>query len=108
MKPHRAIVFALAVLLACVPAVADKHRDPLTADEVDKIRDATEVPEKRVKLYVQFAKARMLAIEQLRADSKLKSDRGKQIHDLLEDFNSIADELDSNIDMFARQKEDLR
>jgi len=108
MKLFRAALFALAVLVTCAPAHADKHRDPLTPSEVDQIRDATEVPEKRIKLYVQFAKARMLAIEQLRADNKLKSDRGKQIHDLLEDFNSLAEELDSNIDMFVRQKEDLR
>ena len=36
------------------------------------------------------------------------ADRGKRIHDLLEDFNYIADELDSNLDMYARQHSDMR
>jgi chromosome segregation ATPase len=106
MKLHRIIAFFL--LLTCSAAFADKHRDPLTNDEVEKIREVTDQPEKRILLYVQFAKARMLAIEQLRADNKLKTDRGKQIHDLLEDFTAIVDELDNNIDMFERQHEDLR
>lgn len=106
MKLHRIIAFML--LLACSAAYADKHRDPLTNDEVEKIREVTDQPEKRILLYVEFAKARMLAIEQLRADNKLKTDRGKQIHDLLEDFTTIVDELDNNIDMFDRQHEDMR
>lgn len=105
MKLHT--LLALVLLVTCAVAHADKRRDPLTENEVAKIRDATDEPEKRVKLYVQFAKARMMALEQVRADAKLK-DRGKQIHDLLEDFTTIADELDSNIDMFARQRDDLR
>jgi hypothetical protein len=111
MRLHRGVV--LFVLLACMlgmgsKAYADKHRDPLTNAEVDKIREASEEPPKRVLLYVEFAKARLLAIEQLRADTKLKTDRGKQIHDLLEDFTTIIDELDDNIDMYDRQHEDLR
>src|SRR5437870_3052608 len=100
MRLHRWLAFFL--LAACAVACADKRRDPLTEDEIAKIRDTTQEPQKRVMLYVQFAKARMLAIEQLRADNKLKAERGKQIHDLLEDFTTITDELDSNIDMFVR------
>ena len=105
MRIHRLLTVIL--LAACTLAHADKKRDPLTDAEVAQIRDTTQEPQKRVLLYVQFAKARMLAIEQVRADNKIK-DRGKQIHDLLEDFTTIADELDSNIDMFVRQREDLR
>ena len=105
MKPHRLIAFFL--LLSCL-GFAEKKRDPLTNEEVDKIRETTQEPEKRIPLYVQFAKTRLLAIEQLRADNKLKTDRGKQIHDLLEDFTTLADELDNNIDMYQRQHEDLR
>src|SRR5947209_3882748 len=105
MSVRRLVAFLL--LIACGVAFADRKRDPLTPEEVDKVRDATDIPDKRVLLYVEFAKARLLAIEQLRADNKIK-DRGKQIHDLLEDFASLADELDSNIDMFNRQHEDLR
>src|SRR5438309_2295271 len=105
MKPCRLV--AILLLIASF-ACADKKRDPLTNEEVDKIRETTQEPEKRIPLYVQFAKTRLLAIEQLRADNKLKTDRGKQIHDLLEDFTTLADELDNNLDMYQRQHDDLR
>src|ERR1041385_3117001 len=100
-------LIALFLLMSCGACVADKHRDPLTESKVDKIRELTDQPEKRILLYIEFTKARMLAIDQLRADNKIK-DRGKQIHDLLEDFTTLSDELDNNIDMFDRQHEDLR
>src|SRR5258706_7836797 len=106
MRWRGAIV--LFLLVAGTLSQADKRRDPLTEAEVAKIRDSSDEPQKRILLYVQYAKARLLAIEQLRADNKLKTDRGKQIHDLLEDFATISDELDSNVDMFQRQHEDLR
>lgn len=99
---------AAIVLCAAVYATADKKRDPLTATEVDKVRETAMEPEKRLPLYVEFAKARLMAIEQLRADNKLKTDRGKQIHDLLEDFTTLSDELDNNIDMFERKHQDMR
>ena len=106
MTLHKVLLIVL--LLAGVFARADKKRDPLTEAEVDKVRESAQEPEKRLPLYVQFAKARLMAIEQLRADNQLKIDRGKQIHDLLEDFTTLSDELDNNIDMFARQHQDMR
>lgn len=98
----------LFLFVACTAGFAEKKRDPLTDKEVDQIRETTQDPDKRIPLYIQFAKTRLLAIDQLRADMKLKADRGKQIHDLLEDFTTIADELDDNIDMYQRQHLDLR
>jgi ABC-type transporter Mla subunit MlaD len=45
--------------------------------------------------------------QQVQSDPKL-TDRPKQIHDLLEDFNYLTDQLDDNFDMFSRQKADFR
>ena len=106
MSFRRGLAFVL--LVTCAATWADKKRDPLTEKEVDQIRETTQEPDKRIPLYIQFAKTRLLAIEQLRADNKLKADRGKQIHDLLEDFTTITDELDDNIDMYQKQHTDLR
>jgi hypothetical protein len=101
---------AIVILLFClsVSSVAGSRRDPLTEAEVAQLRDTTQEPIKRIKLLVAFAKARMLAIDQVRGDSKMAAERGKQMHDLLEDFNYLAEELDSNVDMYARQHSDLR
>ena len=39
-------LMAFFLLWFARPHVADKHRDPLTNDEVDKIRELTDQPEK--------------------------------------------------------------
>lgn len=101
----------LLLLLACalaLPLSAQKKRDPLTPAEVDQLREHAQEPNKRLKAFVQFAKARLIAIEQLRGDPKLAKDRGKQLHNLLEDFDFIANELSDNVDMYDRQRHDLR
>jgi len=84
------------------------RRDPLTAPETDELREVAQEPVKRLKLYVKYGQARMTAIEQLRSDPKLAEDRGRQIHDLLEDFTNIVDELDDNVDMYHERGSDLR
>lgn len=102
MKNVCAIVLLAGALL---PAAAfAQHRDPLTDHETDQLRDSNYEPEKRIKLYLDFAKARLLAVDQLRSDPKPSPDRTQRIHDLLEDFGNIMDELDDNLDMYAKQR----
>ena len=99
MKTARKL-FVLLLLLLTVAAAA-KRRDPLTEAETDKLREVAMEPYKRMKLLIEFAEARLLAIDQMRSDPKLADGRGKKIHDLLEDFTAILDEINSNLDMFA-------
>lgn len=102
----RLIVLLITLLLANSFAFAGS-RDPLTPKEADELRDVKEFPNKRIELLIKFAKARMLAIQQVQSDPKL-TDRPQQLHDLLEDFNFLTDELDDNLDMYTRQKADFR
>ncbi len=99
----------LIVLLLVTAAAAQKqlHHDPLTDAEADEMREVAQEPEKRLKLVVKFAQARLQAIEQLRGDPKMAEGRGKQIHDLLSDFAELVDEIGDNEDMYARQKADI-
>lgn len=94
-------------LLLLTPFAFASGRDPLTPKEADDLRDAKELPNKRIELLIKYAKARMLAIQQVQSDPKL-TDRPQQLHDLLEDFNFLTDELDDNLDMYTRQKADFR
>jgi hypothetical protein len=92
----------LVVLLLLLTVVtAAKRRDPLTEAETDKLREVATEPFKRMKLLIEFAEARLLAIDQMRADPKLTEGRGQKVHDLLEDFTAILDEINSNLDMYA-------
>jgi hypothetical protein len=94
-------------LLVAALAAAQRHRDPFTQLEIDQIRDASWEPEQRLSLYVKFARARLVALEQMRSDPKTK-DRPRQTHDKLDDFLLIYDELNDNIDTYVDRKNDIR
>jgi hypothetical protein len=95
------------LLLAAVAAPAQRHRDPFTQLEIDEIRDASWEPQERLSLYVKFARARLVGLEQMRSDPKAK-ERTQQTHDKLEDFLLIYDELNGNIDTYLGRKDDIR
>ena len=61
----------------------------------------------RLALYVKFARARLVGMEQMRNNPKTK-DRAKQTHDRLDDFLLIYDELNDNIDTYIDRKNDIR
>ena len=94
-------------LIVSLSALAQRRRDPLTPPEIDQIRDASWEPRQRLTLYVQFARARLVKMEQVRSDPKIK-DRGQQTHDLLDDFQLLYDELNDNIDTYIDRKDDIR
>jgi uncharacterized coiled-coil DUF342 family protein len=97
------------VLLTVFPAVtlAQRHRDPLTQPEINQVRDTSWEPKLRLPLYVQFARARLVKLEEVRSDPKNK-DRAQQTHDLLDDFQLLYDELNDNIDTYVDRKNDIR
>jgi len=98
---------ALALLITVSTLTAQRRRDPLTQPEIDQIRDTSWEPKQRLPLYVEFARARLVKLEQMRSDPKTK-DRARQTHDLLDDFQLLYDELNDNIDTYADRKDDIR
>jgi hypothetical protein len=100
------ICVGLSALLSSA-AFAQRHRDPLTQPEIDQIRDASWEPRERLKLYVEFARSRLVKLEQMRSDPKVK-DRPKQTHDMLDDFVLLYDELNDNVDTYIDRRDDIR
>ena len=94
-------------LASLTPAQTNK-RDPMTDAEVDQMREAADYPNKRLELMVRFAKERIAMIELLQPDAESTATRPKQIHDYLEDFISLLDEIDDNIDMYQSHQTDMR
>src|SRR5712691_12512136 len=80
---------------------------PLSPAEIDQLRDTATEPELRLKLFIKFTRARLAALEQMRSDPK-GTDRGLKTHDQLEDFVSLYDELNDNIDTYVDRKDDIR
>lgn len=95
----------LILLLLAVSASARK-RDPLTPPEADQLREVAMEPYKRIKLLITFTEARLASIDQVRVDPKLGDVRGTRIHDLLEDFSSLMDEINDNLDQYETRKLD--
>lgn len=109
----------LLAALLLVPSLARARRhDPLTSDEIDQLREAALDPEKRLKLYADFARLRFTAIENARLPKKpdpVKPDAGRSdpedppsLHDLMEDFLAVYDEMDENIGMYEDRQADLQ
>ncbi len=95
-------------LFLLVPFVFAQHQhDPLSDAEIDQLRDTALDPVGRLKLYVEFARARLTAIDKARNDPKA-ADRAQQTHDKLQEFLDIYDEMDDNIDNFDKRGDDLR
>ena len=99
------LIAALATLPAPAPA---QKRDPLNQKEVDEMRESADWPNKRLEVMVKFARARINAVDELQANGKTAKDRPMQIHDLLEDFTALLDELQDNLEMYSTHKADMR
>src|SRR5207302_5683680 len=97
----------ICLLALTVGAFAQRRRDPLTQEEIGQVRDASWEPQQRLKLYVQFARDRLVKLEEMRNNPKTK-DRAQQTHDMLDDFLLIYDELNDNLDTYVDRKDDIR
>jgi hypothetical protein len=101
-----AVLMLACCLCALKPAIA-QEREPLNNKEIDELREAAQEPVKRLKLYIMFSGERLLNIDNLQGNHKADN-RGEQIHDLLQDFGTLIDEMDDNIDEYARRGQDMR
>lgn len=97
----RFLYLPLLVAALALPALAQKEF--LNDNEINEIREAQE-PDKRLKLYVDFAKARLDAVAKLIAADT--PDRGEAIHNNLYEYDRILHAIDLNADQ-AEKRRDL-
>src|SRR3954469_13575965 len=107
MNVYSKIVLGVCCTLALALPVAAQHRDPLNEAESDQLREVAQEPYKRLKLMIKFATERLDTVEAAQRDDKAKG-RGQRVHDALQDFRELVDELDDNIDDFVQKQSDLR
>ena len=116
MKPSQkrpALLPLLALsLLLCLLAPARAHaqaaEDTLSQKEVDTLRDTAFVPSDRILAFQQFLTDRGKRIAELVAKRRGHTDYGGDMHDILDQFGQIADELNDNLDEYSHQHRDVR
>ena len=103
MKRFSICVLAACAILTCaVPALAQK--DFLTENEIEKVREA-QVPSDRLKLYALFARQRLDQLQRLL--EKEKKGRSLAARELLEDYASIIDAIDTVSDDALKRGVDI-
>lgn len=101
-------VFLTAFVLLFTPILhAQKHEPALSETEVETLRETAYVASDRVLAFVKFLDERSSSIQQL-ATKPRRPGREEDIHDLCEQFTSIADELDDNLDDYGPRHRDIR
>lgn len=103
---RRTLTFALLLALAS-PGYTQIHGSSLSDGEVEQIREAAYFPAERILLFVKFLDLRTQQIQALYARGR-RPGREQDTHDLIEQFTSIADELDDNLDDYGPRHSDIR
>ena len=101
------IFCCLGALLLATPARASQRDSALSDGEVEQLREAAYVPNDRILVFIKFLDARSKAIQDLVAKPR-RPGREDDLHDLFEQFNSIADELNDNLDDYGPHHRDIR
>jgi hypothetical protein len=94
-------------LLAIAPAFAQSRKDPLTDQQIEDVREAGDQPLQRIKLFVGYVDDRAKGIHTLNADP-IAQNKNVRLHNLMEEFTRLSDELQDNMDNFDQQHADLR
>ena len=114
LHTRRRVLASLAAVavMRCFPpllgANAQAKDDVLSQREVDELRDAAFVPSERIVVYSRILDDRAKQIDQLVAKRRGHTDYPGEMHDFLEQFGEIADELNDNLDEYSRNHRDVR
>ena len=101
------LLCTVTFVLAALMAHAQRSQDPLTPDQEEQVRNVTDQPNDRVKLFVTFIEQRTAAIHQAVVRPETQHP-GVEIHDGLTAFTSLVDELQDNLDAYDESHTDIR
>jgi hypothetical protein len=79
----------------------------LTEKEAEAVREASVLPEERVKLFTKFLEERADKIKDLTGRPR-SAQRVLKLDDTLQDFTLLMDEMGSNLDQYSDRHSDIR
>ncbi len=106
MKRTVAITGVWMVLAIC-PLFAQSKKDPLTEQQIEDVREAGLDPLQRIKLFVGYVDERSTGIHNLNAEAGAQN-KAVHMHNLLDEFTRLSDDLEDNMDNFNDEHADLR
>lgn len=95
------------LFLALGTARAQVQEPALSDAEVEILRDKAPAPAERVLAFSGLLDDRTKAIDKLIA-GKRRPGREEDLHDLMEQFTSIANDLEDNLEEYAKRHKDVR
>jgi len=98
---------AVAMMLPMGRVWAQAHDGVLSEKEVESLRDSAYVPTDRIVAYEKILNDRERMIDDLLAQRKHLT-FGQDMHDLMDQFGAIADELNDNLDEYNQKHRDVR
>ena len=101
------ILCCILALFGAPPAHPQQKDSALSDREVEQLREAAYTPNDRIAVFIKFLDTRSKTIEDLLAKPR-RPGREDDLHDLFEQFNSIADELNDNLDDYGPRHRDIR
>jgi hypothetical protein len=104
--PRRLLLALLALTLA-LPLYAQRTDSALSEGEIEQLREAAYLPNDRLLIFIKLLDTRDKKIQDLYAHPR-KPGREQDTHDLLEEFTSISDELNDNLDDYGPRHYDIR
>ncbi len=103
------VALLVAAAFSCAPQACPQDKDDaLSQKEVDSLRDAAFVPAERITAFEQILNDREKRLNDLLASRKGHTDYPVEMHDVLQQFGAIADELNDNLDEYSRNHRDVR
>ena len=109
------LALCLALLLSCTavlysrPLQAQTKHVQLSEADTEKLREYADQPPERIKLYIKFIDERIAGIKQVLAATRpVPPDQTAQVHNLMDEFTGLVDELQDNLDGYADHHDDVR
>ena len=103
---HR-LALSLVLLALTLPLPAQRNENALSDGEVEQLRDSAYIANDRVLVFIKFLDSRVKRIQDMYVGPR-RPGREQDTHDLLEQFTSIADELDDNLADYGPRHRDIR
>jgi hypothetical protein len=103
-------IWLVLLLMGSVGGLRARAQAPdgvMSEAEVEALRDSAYVPVERIKVYEKMLDTRQKRMEELLAKPR-RPGFGQDMHDLIDEFGAIADELNDNLDDYAAKHRDIR